>query len=807
MMQSSEKAKEFLNDLKIQGGETIPGYGHIKIGQLSLYKELKQMESEFQFEVLVAAIKGKIKEYGYYSNNSPYWVQEFYKNLTSLLLRSKSLILDEHQILWISTTFSNDAKFASSWPYNSLISRIEKLVEQAGMTSTLQKAIETIRFDDDIEYAENTKINNRLDLIGKASDNTLYIEDDVFGKTLLGFLEKHPDWIPIISHFQEANKQSSTAPKKWYDTTQNLLAEIDKKQYANSIIDWLGVIMERIKEIHKSGSWSFSFLKDSNIQIVRGIVWSISLLSNDAVNTNIEDFCLLCFKKIPNYGAISVKLGNACIYALSQLPAEVSVARLSNFKTRIKYPSVQKYIEKTLLQMAKKRGISIDEIEELGIPHFKLDGNWELIEDIGDTKAKIKIEDFSLVTLTWYNASKNTYQKSIPASIKDSQKAAITALKKTVKSIKSSLSMNRDRIEMFYLKDRVWKFEKWKQLYIDHNLVSFIAKKLIWSFEENGESVAALFSEGNWIDASGQRIAEPNKNTLVRLWHPVFNSVEEISAWRDFVIENEVKQPFKQAHREIYLLTDAEINTEIYSNRFAAHILRQHQFAALCQQRFWRYNLQGQWDSHNTPYKEIKSYEMTAEFWVEADWDSEVNNMHIFNYISTDKVQFKRGAEILDMEALPKIVFSEIMREVDLFVSVTSIGNDPTWQNGNNTLDNYWHNYSFKKLSESAKVRKSLLMNLIPKLAIGKQCSFSEKYLIVEGKVRTYKIHLGSGNILMEPDNSYLCIVPDKNKSAIKNLFIPFEGDNMLSIIISKALLLAKDDKITDKTILSQIGR
>lgn len=34
---------------------------------------------------------------------------------------------------------------------------------------------------------------------------------------------------------------------------------------------------------------------------------------------------------------------------------------------------------------------------------------------------------------------------------------------------------------------------------------------------------------------------------------------------------------------------------------------------------------------------------------------------------------------------------------------------------------------------------------------------------------------------------------------------MPFEGDNGLSIILSKAMLLADDDKITDRTITSQI--
>ena len=45
------------------------------------------------------------------------------------------------------------------------------------------------------------------------------------------------------------------------------------------------------------------------------------------------------------------------------------------------------------------------------------------------------------------------------------------------------------------------------------------------------------------------------------------------------------------AHREIYLLTPAEESTHSYSNRFAAHILKQHQFHALARQRGWKNKL------------------------------------------------------------------------------------------------------------------------------------------------------------------------------------------------------------------------
>jgi hypothetical protein len=78
----------------------------------------------------------------------------------------------------------------------------------------------------------------------------------------------------------------------------------------------------------------------------------------------------------------------------------------------------------------------------------------------------------------------------------------------------------------------------------------------------------------------------------------------------------------------------------------------------------------------------------------------------------------------------------------------------------------------------------------------------------VKGSLRTYKIHLGSGNILMEPNDQYLCIVPDRGGAAAKageKVFLPFEGDSTLSIILSKAFLLADDQEIKDGTILRQL--
>ena len=166
--------------------------------------------------------------------------------------------------------------------------------------------------------------------------------------------------------------------------------------------------------------------------------------------------------------------------------------------------------------------------------------------------------------------------------------------------------------------------------------------------------------------------------------------------------------------------------------------------------------------------------------------------------------------EPLPLDQVPPLVFSEIICDVDLFVAVSSVANDPTWQDGgpDGRYRAYWQSQAFGELTATASTRKQVLERLVPRLKIADRCTFADRFLVVRGRKRTYKIHLGSGNILMEPNDEYLCIVPDsRSKAGQIDLFLPFEGDSTLSIIISKALLLAEDSNITDPTIARQIAR
>lgn len=279
-------------------------------------------------------------------------------------------------------------------------------------------------------------------------------------------------------------------------------------------------------------------------------------------------------------------------------------------------------------------------------------------------------------------------------------------------------------------------------------------------------------------------------------------------------MQQEIKQAIKQVFREVYILTDAELATHTYSNRMAAHIIKQHQFNTLAKGRTWQYSLLGAYDDGRdgeTAQLSIPEYDLTAEFWIDELFiENEFNDAGIWNFVGTDQLRFLKNDEVVELIDVPAIIFSEIMRDADLFVGVASVGNDPEWTDRGTLQDghrNYWHSYSFGNLNETAKLRKQVLGRLLPRLKIARVAEIQDKFLIIKGKLRTYKIHIGSTNILMQPNDEYLCIVADRKKDASSKIFLPFEGDTGLSMLLSKAFLLADDDKIKDTTITSQIKR
>ena len=647
-------------------------------------------------------------------------------------------------------------------------------------------------------------------------------------------------WVDLLAHLLTATGSRPTA--RWLKAAKDLVTHIGAGDVAAALERWFPFVSKG-RTVYKPGRYdgdtrsTGDVMHEQNATVLRGMLWLVPSLKGHDLSRLVTAVALSAYKKIPGVGPRAVKVGNACIYALSELASPETVGQLAMLKVRVKFGTAQKEIEKAFNAAAAALGLPRDQVEEMGVPSYGLEDVGHRHETFagGEFAADVRVDGRD-VELTWSRVSDGKPLKSVPAKVKSAHKDELKELQQSVKDVAGMLPAQAERIDGLFLAQKTWPAAQWRERYLDHPLVGTIARRLIWIVD--GRPVTWL--RDGLVDIDGKPVPLTNDAT-VTLWHPIDGPVEEVVAWRAFLQRHEIRQPFKQAHRELYVLTDAERRTQSYSNRFAAHILRQHQFNALCAARGWRNRLRLMVDDEFPPAtRELPHWGLRAEFWIEGvgdDHATDANDSGAFLRIATDQVRFYRAAaatstahayggaytaraagpgvgdvnEPLPLEQIPPLVFSEVMRDVDLFVGVASVGNDPTWVDGGpgGRYRDYWQTYSFGELSETAKTRRAVLETLLPRMTkLRDRWTLEDRFLVIRGDVRSYKIHLGSGNILMLPNDQYLCIVPGRSGSgaAASDVLLPFEGDQTLSIILSKALLLAADTKITDSSITRQIG-
>jgi hypothetical protein len=808
-------------------------YSTLNLKENDGYAKIKTLDNAVKIELLFFLIPENIRltkiyktSSSSYSSQDPNYIRAYcYFNLLKSLLRTKLEFTSQELIdlLTLMRDFSMEnhdyGQYFSHWPIGFMATQFEKHIKKNGLSEGLGIFINEVLSWREMQsgngyYGSDLgKVNQKLIglLNANDSDGTIppyYLEEDQFGEFVNADLKKTNDAVYYELLHLASSASGSKPSKKFLAKAKSCLEKIGHLKAKPKIQSWFEFII-RLEQV-----WEYyQFMPANNMKVVKGLVWSFTNYHDSKSLEIIRRLAERCSKKIPGVGPTSAAITNACIYVLANSRGMEGISHLSRLRLRITQNNTKRLIQAKLDEAADKLGITPDEIEEMAVPDFGLEDG-KLSEQLGDYTFEVQIEGIGKIKQTWYK-SDGSIQKTAPSSIKSDKKLSekLKKIKGKVRSIKTNLTTQRDRIDRSYISDRVWNVENWNKYYLNHGLVSWITKRLIWVFEKEGVSVTAFYLDGQWQDVKGRPLGLVEAYDTIRLWHPVMVTTDEVLEWRSFLMAHQIVQPLKQAYREVYILTDAEINTRFYSNRMAAHILKQHQFNALTALRGWRYQLLGCYDDGRdgeVARIKIPQKEMQAEFWInEVYEDGAWNDSGIWNYVATDQVRFiNKTGDPIDLIDVDKLILSEILRDVDLFVGVGSVGNDPNWNDNGGLAQfrDYWTSYSFGDLNEIAKTRKQVLENLIPRLKIKEVTSIEGKFVKVKGKKRTYKIHIGSTNILMEPNDQYLCIVPARGKAETGKVFLPFDGDRGLSLILSKAMMLADDDKITDTTILSQIN-
>ncbi len=251
------------------------------------------------------------------------------------------------------------------------------------------------------------------------------------------------------------------------------------------------------------------------------------------------------------------------------------------------------------------------------------------------------------------------------------------------------------------------------------------------------------------------------------------------SAWQHTVFNKKIVQPFKQIFREIYIPTPAEAE-QSESLRYSGYQIQVKQAAAALRSRGWSADYEG--GLRKVFYRQGISVELYAK----ANWFTPADvEAPAIEYVSFSSTRSYKQLKIADIDP---ILYSEVMRDVDMTVSIAFVGGvDP--ETGNST-----------------KELRAAIVKCTAELMKFNNVTVSDNFIHIKGTLADYTIHLGSGNV-RQVGGVEIPIIPVHGQHRGK-LYLPFMDEDPKTVeIVSKMVLLAEDNKLKDPTILKWIKR
>ncbi|MEM9929629.1 MAG: DUF4132 domain-containing protein, partial [Bacteroidota bacterium] len=362
-------------------------------------------------------------------------------------------------------------------------------------------------------------------------------------------------------------------------------------------------------------------------------------------------------------------------------------------------------------------------------------------------------------------------QKSIPTKIRKHKD--IQTLQEHKKILRRQFSRTRVSLENAMLAGTTFSpvdIDRINQ----HPVVKTMLAKLVLLVPETGAS--GCWADGNLRGVDG-KTHQLKADTELVIAHPahLYQAVEW-DLYQRLAFEQQLVQPFKQIFRELYLMTKDERDTKHESLRYQGHQIQPKKAAALLRTRGWTVS-----DTEGLQ-KVYHKRDIIATMYAMADWyaPAEVEAPAIEGVIFRN-----RDGNQLNLESLDPVLFSEVMRDIDLVVSVAHVGGvDP-------------------EASHSTLEMRGALARESARLFKAENVEVKDRHIIVSGELGNYSIHLGSGLVSKGGRQLNLLAVHSQHRGRI---FLPFLDDDPKSAeIIAKMKLLAEDGKIKDPTVLGQI--
>ncbi len=387
---------------------------------------------------------------------------------------------------------------------------------------------------------------------------------------------------------------------------------------------------------------------------------------------------------------------------------------------------------------------------------------------IDDISVRLSIDDFGKTSVECVKNGKTL--KSVPAKYKKHEK--ILELNEVKKQLTEQYRRTKIMLEQS-MEDRVSFTAGEIDLLTGNPVINSLIKNLVYI--SDGKS--GFFENMSLVSHSGEVLPLDKKSGLI-IAHP-FDLYTE-NSWHNYqkiLFDKKIKQPFKQVFRELYVKTADEV--DMYNSmRYSGNQIQPAKTVACLKSRRWIA------DTEDGLQKVYYKENIIARIYALADWFSPAD----IEAPTLEWVEFsdRKTGKPIKIKDIPDIIFSEVMRDVDLAVSVAHAGDvDP--ETSHSTIE----------------MRKAICEFTMPLFKL-ENVTFTKNHALISGQIADYSVHLGSGVVHIQ-GGPMINVLPVHSQHRGK-IFLPFvDDDPKTSQIISEILLFADDKSIKDPFILDQI--
>lgn len=360
---------------------------------------------------------------------------------------------------------------------------------------------------------------------------------------------------------------------------------------------------------------------------------------------------------------------------------------------------------------------------------------------------------------------------AVPAKYRKDKK--VLELQEFKKILKEQFRRSRKSLEEAMVRGDAFEAAELANLFTHPVIAKHLEKLVFVTSKGHG------FWKDHTLVTPAQQVTKIAADDAIRIAHCTdLYTGKSWEEYQHYCFTARLQQPFKQVFRELYTPLAEELEEQSISRRYAGHQVQPAKTVALLKTRGWKV------DYEEGLQKVFHKEGFVVKMYAEANWFSpaEVESPVLEQVIFHDLKTYKNVA----FKDIDPRIFSEVMRDIDLVVSVAHVGGvDP-------------------EASHSTIEMRAVLLKETARLFKLDNVSIIGNHAKIKGQYGEYSVHLGSAIVHMMPGR-YLSILPVHSQQRGR-LFLPFADDDPKSAeVMSKVLLLARDKEIQDPTIIQQL--